>query len=110
MAYCSSWGKNTHGGDCTLGLFWVAAVGSGPWHRSQVREIKAPSDSKGEGTEGQLATYGGSLGLLPKGLCIWEHLGTAHWVIKVQKHLRDQPLGNASPKKKYSWPLGAHAR
>lgn len=66
--------EKTHGGECSLGLLsewqlWEVAPGT----ECQVREIKGPSGRKEEGTEGQLATYGVSLGLLPKGIFIWEH-------------------------------------
>lgn len=82
-------GGRTCGGECSLGRLseeqlWEAAPGT----VCQPREIKGPSGRKKEGIEGQLATYGGSLGLLPKGIFIWEHLDPAAWIIKVQKYLK----------------------
>ena len=59
--------------DCSL----RAAVASGLWHSMPSHENQRPSGRKKEGTERQLATYGEHLGLLPKGIFIWEHLGPA---------------------------------
>lgn len=64
-------GGKTYGGECSLELLsewqlWEAA----PRTECQVRKIKGPSGIKKEGTEGQLATYGVSLGLLPKSIFI----------------------------------------
>ena len=52
---------------------WQAASGTA----RQVMKIKGLQAEKKEGTERQLATYGEHLGLLPKGIFIWEHLGPA---------------------------------
>lgn len=69
------YGGRTGRGERPLGSLseeqlWEAAPGT----VCQLREIKGPSGRKKEGIEGQSATYGGSLGLLPKGTFIWEHL------------------------------------
>lgn len=95
-------GGKTHGGECSRGLLSERQLGeAAPGTECQIREIKGPSGRKEEGTEGQLATYGLSLGLLPKGIFIWEHQDSAPWIIKIQKYLHYPPLGNQSPKEKY---------